>query len=116
MPKFTFNCLCGHSVQKVVSASRDTLKCEKCELEMTRQLPNLLGAVQVNETIDPLTNSKWKKDQEEMVKERQEDYYWSVEVPRFIQTYSVQTCLEQGWCYVDDHGKIQTHTKPPHKR
>jgi transcription elongation factor Elf1 len=117
MPKFTFHCSnCGHSAQKITSVKRSDLPCDKCGSLMIRQMPTLNGAVQVTETIDPLTNAKWKKDQEEMLKERQEDYYWAVEVPRFIQTYSVETCLEQGWCYIDDHGKIQPHTKPPHKR
>ncbi len=117
MPKYRFVCTnCKEEKEQYAPSTVSSFPCGNCDSSMVRQMPKLSGAVQVNETIDPITNSKWKKDQEEMIKERQEDYYWSVEVPRFVQTYSVETCLEQGWMYVDDNGQLQVHTKPPHKR
>lgn len=117
MPKYTFMChSCGTSVQKYVSASKQSIVCKSCGSDVSRQMPNLSGPAEVREVVNPHTNTKWKKDQKEMVEERKEDYYWSVEVPRFVQTYSLETCLEQGWCYIDDEGKVQIHTKPPHKR
>lgn len=116
MPKFTFICKCGNTTQKFVSTSQHTLKCDKCDLYMTREMPKLSGPAEVRETVDKHTNTKWKKDQKEMIDERKEEYFWTVEVPRLVQTYSLETCLEQGWCYIDDNGKVQLHTKPPHKR
>ena len=89
--------------------------CDICKNPMVRQMPNLAGK-EVRETIDPHTNVQRQQDHDEVMRERKADYYWSVEVPRLVQKYSFQTCLEQGWVWVDDDGKIHTHTKPPGKR
>ena len=118
MPKYTFKCKCGESETKLVSILVTELPCIKCDLQMTRQMPTLNGPSEVRETINTHTGVTWRKDQKEILAERQEKYLWEVEVPRKVAsgTYTLQTMLEQDWVYVDDDGKIQIHTKPPHKR
>lgn len=116
MPKFTFLCeKCKHSVQKFKPITTKTIKCEKCGEDAHRQLPKLANP-EVRETVDKHTGKKWKQDQKAMLAERRDEYYWSVEVPRLVSKYSLETCLEQGWVWVDDDGKLHIHTKPPHKR
>lgn len=116
MPKFTFTCdKCGHSVQKYTSRLKKFVKCDKCGEDAKQQLPKT-ASPEVTETVDQYTGKKWKQDQKEMLSARHDEYYWSVEVPRLVQKYSLETCLEQGWVWVDDSGKIHVHTKPPHKR
>jgi hypothetical protein len=82
---------------------------------MTKQFPNILST-QVSETVNKYTNTKNKQDQKSIIEERKQDHYWSVEVPRLVQKYSLKICLEQGWVWEDDNGKVHTHTKPPGKR
>ncbi len=79
-------------------------------------MPKLVGATEVRETVDHMTNSKHKQDQKALIRERNEEYFWKVEVPRLVQTYSVQTCLEEGWIWLDDKGQAHIYDKPPHKR
>lgn len=118
MPKYTFKCSkCDKSKQTITSVSVKEIDCD-CGAKMSRKLPTLKSLTEVNEVIDNLTGTKWKPDQKQKYKERQAEYYWSVEVPRFVQsgTYSLETMLENGWVYLDDNGRICMHTKPPHKR
>lgn len=116
MPKFTFICeKCQHSEQKFTSVSTKSVECTKCGETARRQLPKLANP-EVRETVDPYTGKKWKQDQKEMLDERRNEYYWKVEVPRLVQKYSLETCLEQGWVWIDDDGKMHIHNKPPHKR
>jgi hypothetical protein len=44
-----------------------------------------------------------------------EDYFWEVEVPRLVQTYSTETCIENGWLKYNDKGELVIN-KPPKKR
>src|SRR5580698_7289319 len=118
MPKYTFKCdKCGNSETKLVSILVTELPCT-CDSNMIRQMPTLSGSSEVRETINAHTGTTWRKDQKEILAARQESYLWEVEIPRKVAsgTYTLETMLEQGWVYVDDDGKIQTHTKPPHKR
>lgn len=82
---------------------------------MAKQMPKTLPS-QVTETVNTLTNTKWKADQKEILEERKQDHYWAVEVPRLVQKYSLKICLDQGWVWEDDNGKVHVHTKPPGKR
>ena len=102
----------------MVSSSVFHIKCANCEAEMNRQLPSLNGPAEVRETIDKLSGVEWKQDQKEILKGRRDDYYWSVEVPRMVNSgkYSAETMLENGWIYIDDKGQVHTHTKPPGRR
>ena len=118
MPKYTFECQCGHVIQKYVNRSTSEIECLECGKQMPRRLPTLSGPADVNETIDSYTNTVHKQDHKEQVQKRRDEYYWKVEVPRLVNsgTYSVETMIEMGWIYLDEKGDIRTHTKPPHKR
>ena len=119
MPKYTFVCpKCSNSKTQLVSVTTETLPCDKCNELMPRQMPTLNGPSEVRETINSYTGTTWRKDQKEILAARQENYLWTVDIPRKVAsgTYTVATMLEQGWIYIDDDGKVQTYTKPPHKR
>lgn len=122
MPKYTFECpTCAHIAQLFVPKDIKEVLCKECDSDieslMYRRLPKIAGQ-EVLEVVDALTNTKWKQDHQEIVSERSEDYYWSVEVPRFVEsgTYLEETMLEQGWIYYDEKGHMQIHTKPPGRR
>lgn len=116
MPKYVFVCTsCRAETSKYVPVSKETIECSICGSTMERQLPKIDTPVQVREIVDPYTNKRWTKDQEELLKERREQYYWEVEVPRLIEKYSLQTCLEEGWLTYNDKGELVIN-KPPSKR
>lgn len=119
MPKYTFKCSnCSNEMQMFVSVKTKTFACKDCGMSMDRKLPKLSGQADVNETIDDYTGIVHRADQREIVEQRRNEYYWSVEVPRMVNsgTYSVQTMLDMGWIYLDEKNQIQIHTKPPHRR
>lgn len=113
MPKYRFNCECGLEKALYVPLTTESVPCD-CGKPMVRALPNLAGQ-EVRETVDKLTNRKWKQDQTAIINQRREDHYWEVEVPRLVQQYSVETCLEQGWLVYNDKGELVIN-KPPSKR
>lgn len=116
MPKYTFKCNeCKSEEQLFTSVKRVCTPCKKCNGSMERLMPVLSGPAQVKETVDKLLGRKWIDNQQEIIKSRKDDYFWSVEVPRLVQsgTYSVETMLENNWIYYDDKGMMQTRTKPP---
>jgi len=115
MPKYKFVCdNCGDIALKYVNASTEHIKCHACQKDMKRQLPSA-GSQAVKEVVDSFTGTKQFQDQKEILKDRQDDYYWNVEVPRLIQTYSIETCLEQKWLVFNDKGELVIN-KPPKKR
>ena len=119
MAKYSFRCdSCGDEIQQTVSSSVTSLTCVKCNSNMRRLLPKLNGAPRVNELIDKHTGTVWQADQREQVKLRQAEYYWTVEVPRFVAsgTYEVQTMLENGWITIDEKNQVHVNNVPPHKR
>ena len=118
MPKFTFNCQCGHTVKKYTSRDKKEIQCDKCNKIMSREIPNLNRPADKREVINPLLNTRWPDDQKKIIKARKLKYYWSVEVPRLVNsgTYSLSTMLEKGWVWIDDNGDLHIHTKPPHER
>ena len=79
-------------------------------------MPSLRG-LKTTETVDKYTNRKHISDHDNVLKERKLDYYWSVEVPKMVNsgTYSIETMIEQGWVYYDEKGNLITRTKPPQK-
>jgi Zn ribbon nucleic-acid-binding protein len=116
MSKYTFICeKCGHSEQQYTKRNINKVECTECGFDANRQLPTLVDS-EIRETIDPYTGVKRTQDQKELLRERKEEYYWTVEVPRLVQKYSLETCLEQDWVWIDDNGELHVHTKPPHKR
>ena len=119
MPKYTFVCKnCGNTKQKMVSRSKHIVDCDVCESEMDRQLPSLSGSPTVNETIDSYSGIVQPANQQETVQKRSDEYYWTVEVPRLVNsgTYSLETMLEMGWVTLDDKKQIRIQDKPPHRR
>jgi len=118
MPRYTFTCSEGHTLQKYTSVNNREFPCESCSNAMIRQPPKLDGPVDVHETVDKYMNIQQRSDQSELVKQRRDEYYWTVEVPRFVNsgTYTVETMLEMGWIYVDEKDEVQICTTPPHKR
>ena len=119
MPKYTFICeQCKTGRQRVVSTETTSITCEYCKSDMPRSLPTLNGPSNVTEIVDKYTGIAKRRDQKEEVQERREEYYWTVEVPRFVSSgvYTLETMLENGWVRFDDHGHMHTVTKPPGKR
>ena len=115
MPKFSFTCSsCSKTFQKYVSLKTTILDCE-CGAKAERQMPHL-APTETREIIDPITGRKWKDNQQALLKERKEDYFWKIEVPRLVRTHCLETCLSEGWAYIDDHGKVCVYDKPPYKR
>ena len=82
---------------------------------MLRDLPTLSGNAQVTELIDTYTGVNLDQNHTSLIKDRHDQYYWEVEVPRLVQTMSVETCLENGWLIYDDKGDLVIN-KPPSKR
>lgn len=116
MPKYNFTCTkCEHKTHKYVPSTIETIECSECHEPMSRDLPTIKGETEVREVVDPYTNRKWGKDHEAVMKKRKEDHYWDVEVPRLVQTHSIETCLEQGWLVYNDKGELVIN-KPPSKR
>jgi hypothetical protein len=115
MPKFRFLCTkCNTEITRYVPSETEKLPCSVCDSDMERQMP-ISGKSQVRELVDPYSNRRWDKDHQETIKKRKEDHYWEVEVPRLIQTHSVQTSLEKGWLKYNDKGELVIN-KPPSKR
>lgn len=116
MPKFYFYCKsCDMKIHKYVSTSIIETECPTCKGRMERQLPNTNLSTEVREIVDPYTNKTWGKDHQAVMKQRKDDHFWEVEVPRLVQTYSTQTCLEEGWLVYNDKGELVIN-KPPSKR
>ena len=116
MPKYRFVCPnCETEETKYVPASVELFRCPNCRVDMQRQMPNIQGQTEVKEVVDAYTNTKWGKDHELVMKNRKDEHFWDVEVPRLVQTYSPQTCLEEGWLIYNDKGELVIN-KPPSKR
>ena len=81
---------------------------------MKRQFPGS-GSQAVREVVDSYTNVRNAPDEKEHNKARKTEYFWEVDVPRLIQTYSLQTCLEEGWLVYNDKGELVIN-KSPSKR
>lgn len=115
MPKYIFKCTnCGEEKTQYAPASVESFPCGNCDSSMCRQLPNITGQ-EVRETVDPILNTKWKQDHKEIIRDRHDDHYWEVEVPRLVQKYSLETCLEQGWLVYNEKNELVIN-KPPRKR
>ena len=114
MPKYVFKCKCGAEKTQYAPSTVTDIPCEACSASMERQLPNITGQ-EVRETVDSVLNTKWKQDHQEMIRDRRDDHYWTHEVPRLVEKYSLETCLEQGWLVYNDKKELVIN-KPPRKR
>ena len=116
MPKYNFTCTqCKTKKHKYVSTITETSTCKECGGQMNRDLPTLSGNAQVTELIDTYTGVNLDQNHNALIKDRHDQYFWEVEVPRLVQTMSVETCLENGWLIFDDKGDLVIN-KPPSKR
>ena len=113
MPKFRFLCDCGNLLEQFVSPKIEELDCT-CGKKMKRQFPGS-GSQQVREVVDSFTNVRQTPDAKQENNARKTEHFWENEVPRLIQTYSLQTCLEEQWLVYNDQGELVVN-KPPSKR
>lgn len=115
MAKYYFQCdSCKNKVHRYTSLLIDKIYCP-CGFEMKRLLPRINDQTEVRELVDPYLNKTHAKDQDEILKQRKEQYYWEIEVPRLVEKYSLETCLEQKWLIYNDRGELVIN-KPPSKR
>jgi putative FmdB family regulatory protein len=117
MPKYVYECSSCHArLEKFANTTDKTTECPECSAQMNRQLPRLRG-YKATEVLDKYTNKKHIVDQDEIVNERKQDYYWKHEVPKMVDsgTYTIETMLEQGWVYFNEKNELVTRTKPPGK-
>jgi hypothetical protein len=114
MPKFRFLCTCGNQAEKFASPKTEETDCASCGSKMKRQFPGS-GSQQVREVVDSFTNTRQTPDAKTENLARKTEYFWEVEVPRLIQTYSLATCLDEGWLVYNDKGELVIN-KPPSKR
>lgn len=115
MPKYRFHCgTCNIDIEKFVSPKVETIECGMCMSKMERQFPGS-GSHVSREVIDDFTNIRTAPDEKAQNKARKTEHFWEIEVPRLIQHYSLQTCLEEGWLVYNDKKELVIN-KPPSKR
>lgn len=115
MPKYRFKCsTCNKEVEKFCSHKTQELPCADCKTVMKRLLPNS-GIQKVTEVVDSFTGVTQTPNQREELKQRRDDHFWEVQVPRLVQEYSLETCLQEGWLVYNDKGELVIN-KPPRKR
>ena len=115
MAKFRFTCAsCNVEVERFISPKVEELECPTCKGMMKRKFPGA-GSQVVREVIDPYTNVRTASDEKQQNQARKTEYFWEVEVPRLIQTYGIQTCLEEKWLIYNDKGELVIN-KSPSKR
>jgi hypothetical protein len=116
MPKYIFECTkCHIKKHKYVPTNITATDCPECQGLMSRELPTLSGTAQVTEKIDSYTGVALDQNHKENIKYRREEHYWNVEVPRFVEKYSLETCLENKWLVYNEKGDLVVN-KPPHLR
>lgn len=107
MPKYNFSCSkCQHRTHKFVPSSIEHIECPECGQTMDRELPKSNTTTEVRELVDAYTNKTWNKDQQSILKDRKRQYYIDVEIPRLIEKYSIETCLENKWLIYNDKGEL----------
>lgn len=84
---------------------------------MGRLLPNI-GSKRVTETVDPYLNIRQEDNQKKQLEDRRSQYFWDVEVPRMVEsgTYSLETCLQEGWLVHNEKGELVLGKGPPQKK
>lgn len=106
MAKYRFQCeKCLIIFERYASANTEALPCKECKANAKRLFPTI-GSQQVTETIDPFLNIRHGEDHRKQLENRRIEHFWDVEVPRLIQTYSTQTCLEEGWLVYNEKGEL----------
>jgi hypothetical protein len=115
MAKFRFLCSsCNLELEQYSSPKIEEIDCPTCKSKMKRKFPGS-GSQVVREVVDNFTNVRTAPDEKANNQARKTEHFWEIEVPRLIQTYSLQTCLEEGWLVYNDKGELVIN-KPPSKR
>lgn len=106
MAKYRFQCeKCGTIALCYVSTETETLDCKACGANAKRLFPGG-GATKVTEIVDPFLNVRHEEDHRKQLENRRIEHFWDVEVPRLVQTYSTETCLEEGWLVYNEKGEL----------
>lgn len=114
MAKYLFKYTkCTSTVERYATVKTETIICKECFSTMTRLFPNI-GSKKVTEVVDPYLNVRHEEDHKKQLDDRRTEHFWEVEVPRLIQTYSIQTCLEEGWLVYNEKGELVIGK--PHKK
>jgi|ERR1051325_8679088 putative FmdB family regulatory protein len=114
MPKYRFTCeTCKTEMQKFAAINQE-LSCPTCGNTLRREFPSA-GSHATTEIVDSFTGVKQEEDAKKKTQSRKTEHFWEVEVPRLVQTYSLQTCLEEGWLVYNDKGELVVG-KSPKKR
>jgi len=117
MAKYRFQCeKCGNTVERYVDVSVEAQPCKKCGGLAKRLFPNL-GSKKVTEKVDPFLNIRQEEDHKKQLQDRRSEYFWSTEVPRFVQSgiYSTETMLAEGWVVYNEKGEMVIAKGPPQK-
>jgi hypothetical protein len=105
MAKYRYTCnSCAKTVEKYASLTQE-FSCQHCGSPLTREFPNL-GSKKVTEVVDSFTNIRHEDDHKKQLEDRRTEYFWDVEVPRLVQTYSTETCLQEGWLVYNEKGEL----------
>jgi len=117
MAKYTFICDKCHVTQQMYVGSSLLEKECQCGGTLHRQLPKLSQSTSY-EKPDKDSACRWIDDQPAVIQSRKEQFYWSVEVPRMVNsgTFSIETMLDNGWITVSEEGNMIINTKPPSQR
>lgn len=108
MAKYRFQCeQCLDTSERYTSVSTEVLPCKKCGANAKRLFPNI-GSKRVTETVDPFLNVRHEEDHKKQIEDRRTEYFWEVEVPRFVQsgTYSMETMLAEGWLVYNEKNEL----------
>lgn len=106
MAKFRFHCQkCDSTVERYTTSTVESIICKECFSKASKLFPTI-GSKKVTETVDPFLNVRHEEDHRKQLEDRRIEYFWDTEVPRLIQTYSTQTCLEEGWLVYNEKGEL----------
>ena len=106
MAKYRFQCeKCSTTVERYASVKTEALPCKGCSTPMKRLLPTI-GSKKVTETVDSFLGVRHEEDHKKQLDDRRTEHFWEVEVPRLVQTYSTQTCLEEGWLVYNEKNEL----------
>ncbi len=106
MAKYRFQCeKCSSVSEQYTSIETEALPCRECGAEAKRLFPNI-GSKQVTETVDTFLGVRHEEDHRKQIENRRIEHFWEVEVPRLVQTYSIETCLEEGWLVYNEKGEL----------
>lgn len=108
MAKYRFQCEgCQVIVERYTASTVETQPCKECGGLAKRLFPNI-GMKKVTETVDSFLNIRHEDDQKKLLEDRRTEHFWSVEVPRFVEsgTYCVETMLAEGWVFYNERGEL----------